>query len=43
MLLLFVEAGLMRETAHLLQSELALELPASRFESVKTDSPLTSA
>ena len=38
-----VEAGLMGETVQSLHSEFGLERPASRFESVETDSTLTSA
>ncbi len=37
-----VEAGLMGETVQSLHSEFGLELAASRFESVETDSTLTS-
>lgn len=37
-----VEAGLMSETVQSLHSEFGLELPASRFDPVETDSTLTS-
>jgi len=37
-----VEAGLMGETVQSLHSEFGLELAASRFESVETDTTLTS-
>lgn len=37
-----VEAGMMGQTVQLLHSEFGLEKPASRFESVETDT-LTSA